>query len=62
MGKYVVILDPVVRTPVTTEATEGREVVALTEATASIRNPVSGSLTLYRKNHPPSARADGRFG
>jgi hypothetical protein len=30
---------------------EGREVVALTDATASIRNPRSGSITVYRKHN-----------
>jgi len=32
---------------------EGRPVVALTEATASIRNP-SGSITVFRKNNRPA--------
>jgi hypothetical protein len=38
---------------------DGRPVVALTEATASIRNPVSGSLTLYRKNRRPALGPTG---
>jgi hypothetical protein len=33
---------------------EGREVVALTDAIASIRNPVSGSITVYRKHNKPA--------
>ena len=32
----------------------GREVVALTEATASIRNPRTGNVTVYRKHHKPA--------
>jgi hypothetical protein len=30
---------------------QGREVAALTEATATIRNPFSGSITVYRRFH-----------
>jgi hypothetical protein len=33
---------------------QGREVVALTEATASIRNPKTGTVTVYRKHNKPS--------
>ena len=33
---------------------EGREVIALTEATASIRNPHTGNLTVFRKNNRPA--------
>jgi hypothetical protein len=32
---------------------EGRAVIALTEATASIRNPKTGTVTAYRKHHKP---------
>jgi hypothetical protein len=33
---------------------DGREVVALSEATASIRNPTSGSVTVYRRHNKPA--------
>jgi hypothetical protein len=33
---------------------QGREVVALTEATASIRSPHTGSITVYRKHNKPA--------
>lgn len=33
---------------------ERREVVALTEATASIRNPKTGTVTVYRKHNKPA--------
>jgi hypothetical protein len=33
---------------------EGREVIALTEATASIRNPRTGNVTVYRKHNKPA--------
>src|SRR5262245_28173143 len=33
---------------------EGREVVALTEATAAIENPETGSITTYRKHNKPA--------
>src|SRR5260221_7026398 len=33
---------------------EGREVVALTEATAAIENPATGSITTYRKDNKPA--------
>jgi hypothetical protein len=33
---------------------EGREVVALTEATASIRNPDTGAITTYRRFNKPA--------
>jgi hypothetical protein len=33
---------------------EGREVIALTKATASIRNPDTGSVTVYRRFNTPS--------
>jgi hypothetical protein len=33
---------------------EGREVIALTEATASIRNPNTGNVTVYRKHNKPA--------
>jgi hypothetical protein len=33
---------------------EGREVVALTDLSASIRNPKSGSFTVYRKRNKPA--------
>jgi hypothetical protein len=33
---------------------EGREVVALTEATATIRNPSTGTITTYRRHNKPS--------
>jgi hypothetical protein len=29
---------------------QGRDVIALTEATATIRNPATGSLTAYRRS------------
>jgi hypothetical protein len=32
----------------------GREVVALTEATATIRNPVTGTVTTYQRHHKPA--------
>jgi len=32
----------------------GREVVALTEATATIRNPVPGTITVYRRHNKPA--------
>ena len=32
----------------------GRRVVALTETTAAIQNPVSGSITVYRRNNKPA--------
>jgi hypothetical protein len=32
----------------------GREVVALTEATATIRNPTTGVITTYRRHHKPA--------
>jgi hypothetical protein len=35
---------------------EGREVIALTEATATIRNPATGSLTMYQRFNKPSYR------
>ena len=33
---------------------QGREVVALTEATASIRNPETGTVTVYRRHNKPA--------
>jgi hypothetical protein len=33
---------------------EGREVIALTEATASIKNPKTGTLTTYRRFNKPA--------
>jgi hypothetical protein len=33
---------------------QGREVLALTEATATIKNPISGSITVFRKNNRPA--------
>jgi len=33
---------------------QGKEVIALTEATASIRNPNTGNVTVYRKHNKPS--------
>src|SRR5262245_41908866 len=33
---------------------EGRKALALTEATASIRNPNTGNLTVYRKHNKPA--------
>ena len=33
---------------------QGRQVIALTEATATIRNPATGSLTTYRRFNKPS--------
>jgi hypothetical protein len=33
---------------------QGRPVVALTEATASIRNPTTGNVTVFRKNNRPA--------
>jgi hypothetical protein len=33
---------------------EGREVVALTEATATIRNPSTGTITTYRRYNKPA--------
>jgi len=33
---------------------DGREVVALTADTASIRNPTSGSVTVYRRHNKPA--------
>jgi hypothetical protein len=33
---------------------EGREVVALTEATATIRNPTTGTITTYRRHLKPA--------
>jgi hypothetical protein len=33
---------------------QGRPVVALTDTTASIRNPSTGTTTLFRKNHRPA--------
>lgn len=33
---------------------QGREVVALTEATATIRNPVTGAVTTYQRYHKPA--------
>jgi hypothetical protein len=32
---------------------EKREVVALTEATATIKNPTTGTVTTYRRHHKP---------
>jgi len=32
----------------------GREVVVLTEATATIRNPATGSVTVYRMHNRPA--------
>jgi hypothetical protein len=36
---------------------QGRPVVALTEDTASIRNPATGSITVYRKHNKPTLAA-----
>jgi hypothetical protein len=33
---------------------QGREVIALTEATATIRNPVTGTITVFRKDNRPA--------
>jgi hypothetical protein len=33
---------------------QGRDVIALTEATATIRNPATGSLTTYRRFDKPA--------
>jgi hypothetical protein len=33
---------------------EGREVIALTADTATIKNPVSGAITVFRKNNRPA--------
>jgi hypothetical protein len=33
---------------------QGRRVTALTESTAAIENPATGSLTTYRKHHKPA--------
>jgi hypothetical protein len=33
---------------------QGREVLALTEATATIKNPISGSITTYRRYNKPA--------
>jgi hypothetical protein len=33
---------------------EGRAVVALTESTATIRNPTTGNVTVYRKHDKPA--------
>jgi hypothetical protein len=33
---------------------QGKEVIALTEATASIRNPNTGNVTVYRKHNKPA--------
>jgi hypothetical protein len=33
---------------------QGREVIALTEATASIKNPKTGTITVYRKHNKPA--------
>jgi hypothetical protein len=33
---------------------QGREVLALTEATATIKNPISGSVTVYRRHNKPA--------
>jgi hypothetical protein len=33
---------------------QGRDVIALTEATATIRNPATGSLTIYRRFNTPA--------
>jgi hypothetical protein len=32
---------------------QGREVVALTEATTTIKNPTTGTVTIYRRHHKP---------
>lgn len=33
---------------------EGREVIAMTETTATIRNPATGAITVYRRHHKPA--------
>jgi hypothetical protein len=33
---------------------QGRQVIALTEATATIRNPTTGNITVFRKNNRPA--------
>jgi hypothetical protein len=33
---------------------QGRDVIALTEATATIRNPATGGLTTYRRFNNPA--------
>jgi hypothetical protein len=33
---------------------QGKEVIALTADTATIKNPVSGAITVYRKHHKPA--------
>jgi hypothetical protein len=40
--------------------TTSREVLALTEATATIKNPISGSVTVYRRRNKPALWALGR--
>jgi hypothetical protein len=38
---------------------QGRDVIALTEATATIRNPATGSLTTYRRFNNPALGPNG---
>ena len=38
---------------------EGREVVALTEATAAIENPETGNVTVYRRFNKPALGPPG---
>src|SRR5262249_4821634 len=40
---------------------EGREGIALTEATVSIRNPNTRNVTAYRKHNKPALGSGGRF-